>query len=127
MKIRNPKLAPIIWLPVLLLAMAGGFYMMDSPRRSLEASREWMNQHQEEWRKIKNVNPALKHVELSISTEGRGTVLASGYTYDQNAVTAVGKFVDANEPPNLLFKDRIKLLSRAEFDEWEAAFDNLGD
>ena len=115
--IRNSKLSPIIWLPVLMLAIAGGFYIMDSPRRSLAASRGWLSQHQKEWHTIKNSNPALKRVELSISTEGRGTVSASGYTYDQNAIVEVNQFVNANEPPNRKFKNRIKLVSKSYFNE----------
>ena len=118
--IRNPKLAPIIWVPVLLLALAGCFYMMDSPRRSLEASRKWMNQHQEEWHTIKNANPALKRVEMGVSSVGQGTVTASGYTYDQNAVIEVDYFIDANEPPNRQFENRVKLVSKADFDEIDA-------
>lgn len=93
---------------------------MDSPRRSLEASRVWLSQHQEEWHTIKNSNPALKRVELSISTVGRGTVSASGYTYDQNAVMEVDRFIDANEPPNRQFENRVKLVSKADFDDLDA-------
>jgi hypothetical protein len=115
--IRNPKLAPIIWVPLLLLAIACGFYVMDSPRRSLEASRDWLSRHQEEWHTIKNSNPALKRVDLNISSEGRGTVSATGFTYDQNAIVEVNRFVDANEPPNQKFKNRIRLVSKSDFYE----------
>lgn len=111
------KLSPLIWLPALVFAIACGYYIIDCPRRSLEKTRDWLSQHQEEWHSIKNSNPALKCVELTVSTEGRGTALALGYTCDQNAILEVNQFVDANEPPNRKFKNRIELVSKSDFYE----------
>ena len=112
----NPKLSSKIWIPVLLLVMAYGFYMQGSPGRSLKACREWINQHDGDWQRLKEVNSALKHVELNVSTQSQGSIVAFGYTYDHNAIVEVNRFVEVNAPPKGKFKNMIKLISKTTYD-----------
>ena len=112
----NPKVSAKIWIPTLLIVIAFGFYMQGAPRRSLDASSEWLNRHKAEWHELKGANPALERIELMISTEKRGTVLAFGHTYDQSALELVDRFVETRYPPNRHYRNKVELITKTAYD-----------
>jgi hypothetical protein len=78
--------------------------------------QSWVAKHQNEWSKFQDKDLKYKYIQLGCSSENRGTIIMSGYTYDEKAKDYANDFVTTKNTTRHNFENRIQVSSKEDFD-----------
>jgi hypothetical protein len=121
----NPKLSTFQVILSLVIACSIIFWITDSPWRSLTSMRSWVDKHQDEWSKVQNKELKYKYIQLGWSSKNGGTIIMSGYTYDEKAKNHANDFVRTKNAIGHNFENEIEVYSKEDFDTWRKIIEEL--